>query len=90
MIKQISQITLKFDFSGIKSFEEARHFINSTRGTIFGLIEKELNYIFSKLTNKEQNKRAELQKEIVNNFVVLNNINKLKDYCIPFFKGILK
>lgn len=40
IIKEIAQITLKFDFSGIKSFEEARHFVNSTRGTIFGLIEK--------------------------------------------------
>jgi hypothetical protein len=40
IIKEISAITVKFDFSGIKYFEEERVFINSTKGAVFGLIEK--------------------------------------------------
>jgi hypothetical protein len=35
-------LTIKFDFAGIRSFEEERAFINNTKGAIFGLIEKEL------------------------------------------------
>ena len=60
IIKEIAAITMKFDFSGIKSFEEGRIFINSTKGTIFGLIEKELVSLFGKIGSEKQNKQQEL------------------------------
>lgn len=38
ILKEISNLTIKFDFSGIRSFEEERPFINNTKGAIFGLV----------------------------------------------------
>lgn len=38
LLKEISAITLKFDFTGIQSFEVERGFINHAKGAIFGLI----------------------------------------------------
>jgi len=90
IIKEISIITVKFDFSGVKSFEEERHFINNTKGAIFGLVERDLTAIFGRLANVPSHRRSELEKDIVNKFIILNNIMKLKDFCIPFYKNTLK
>jgi hypothetical protein len=38
ILKEISALTIKFDFTGIKPFEDERAFINNTKGAIFGLI----------------------------------------------------
>lgn len=52
ILKEISNLTIKFDFSGIKSFEDERAFINNTKGAIFGLAEKELTQILQDLPHK--------------------------------------
>lgn len=49
IIKEISAITIKFDFSGIKSFEEERVFLNNTKGALFGLIERELTLALTRI-----------------------------------------
>lgn len=90
IIKEISAITIRFDFSGIKSFEEERIFLNNTKGAMFGLIEKELTAALSKIPGVQSSKRAELEKDIMGKFMILNNIAKLKDFCIPFYKNTLK
>ena len=49
IIKEIATITVGFDFSGIKSYEQERHFLNNTKGAIFGLIEKDLTAALNKM-----------------------------------------
>jgi hypothetical protein len=52
ILKDISNLTIKFDFSGIKSFEDERAFLNNSKGAIFGLAEKELTQILQELPRK--------------------------------------
>lgn len=52
ILKEISNLTIKVDFTGIRSFEEERVFINNTKGAIFGLIEKELTQVLLELPRK--------------------------------------
>ena len=90
ILKEISAIVVKYDFSGIKSYEESRHFINNVKGAIYGLIEKELTLAFDKMSQKTGPRKEEIEKDIINKFVVLNNIVKLKDFCSSFYKNKLK
>lgn len=57
ILKEISNLTIKFDFSGIRSFEEERSFINNTKGAIFGLVEKELTQVLMDLPTCKPSKR---------------------------------
>ncbi len=52
ILNDISNLTIKVDFTGIRSFEEERVFINNTKGAIFGLIEKELTQVLLELPRK--------------------------------------
>ena len=53
IIKEISSITVKFDFSGIQSYEHERHFVNNAKGAIFGLVEKQLTMLLDKLAENQ-------------------------------------
>lgn len=88
-MKEISNIIIKFDFSGIKCYEEERVFINNTRGAIYGLIEKELTGHLIKIP-AERTSLAELMKDILNKVNILNNINKFKDFFLNFYRNTLK
>lgn len=89
ILKEISTVTIKFDFSEIKSFEEERSFINNTKGAIYGLVEKELTNSLLKLPHLAS-KLDELEKDIFNKITILNNINKFKDFCLTFYRNTLK
>lgn len=60
ILKELSAIVVKYDFSGIKSYEETRHFINNVKGAIFGLVEKELTSAFDKLSQQNGSRKAEI------------------------------
>jgi len=54
------------------------------------LIEKELTTFLDKIPLLNVSRREEMEKDIINKFVVLSNIIKLKDFCITFYKNKLK
>ena len=62
LIKDLSSITNKFDFSGIRSYREDRTFIASTRDALFSLIEKQLTLALDRIPSDSQQKREEMEK----------------------------
>ena len=40
ILRELSDLSVKFDFSGVRSFEEERVYINGIRGSFFGVIER--------------------------------------------------
>lgn len=46
--------------------------------------------MLNKIPEEINNKNKDVEKEIVGKFIILGNINKLKDFCIPYFKNNLK
>ena len=40
ILRELSELSIKFDFSGVRSFEEERAYINGIRGSFFGVIER--------------------------------------------------
>ena len=40
ILRELSDLSIKFDFSGVKSFEEQRAYIISIRASFFGIIER--------------------------------------------------
>jgi hypothetical protein len=43
-----------------------------------------------KIPKENGTKREEIEKDISNKLAILSNLNKLKDFCVPFFKNIVK
>lgn len=80
---------MKYDFSGISTYENERVFISSTKSIIHSLTDKNLQNSLNSVYQIEVEKYEGLVNNTIEYLKILRNLGTLREFLTSYFKKIL-